>query len=426
MSIVFALCASFAAPPIRKAPAYILKHRFVRMIDCKYTIGMHKSDIIQLGNTRWVNLTSYLAVVVVGVLGVGSLASPPARLLFALLCIAFGLVNLVATRTGAILRRPHWYFATQTLLFLGLMALRSPSDAFTFLLFILTIQASIMFPGRLAVGWIVLFFLLGSSLGFFILEFENALGTLLFNSVAFLLVGMLGHSTRQTELARRDNQELVDILQIAQKQLQALAVVDERNRLAREIHDGLGHYLTATTMQIQGARALLEAAGAATQAPAVLGALGKAETLLQEALADVRRSVRSLRAAPTESRSLPGAIGELVAECQTSAGLATRFDLLGTPHPLNPQVELTLYRAAQEGLTNVRKHAQAASVSVVLWYDAGKVGLRIADDGRGIGVAPAHGYGLLGLRERVQIVGGAVGIDSAPGRGCQLEVEIPV
>ena len=270
----------------------------------------------------------------------------------------------------------------------------------------------------------MLFFLLANALGFLTLDLENALGTMLFNSVAFLLVGMLGHSTRQTELARRDNQELVEILQTVQKQLQELAVVEERNRLAREIHDGLGHYLTATTMQIQGARALLETTGVATQVPAALGALGKAETLLQEALADVRRSVRSLRAAPTESRSLPDAIGDLVAECRAT-GLATRFDLLGTPRPLNPQVELTLYRTAQEGLTNVRKHAQAASVSVVLWYDPGKVGLRIADDGQGIEATPMQGYGLPGLRERVQIVGGTVGIDSAPGQGCRLEVEIP-
>ena len=394
------------------------------MTKCEYTIDMHKGGIIQPDDLRWVNLTIYLAVVVIGVLGVGGLASPLPRLLFALLCIAFALVNVMATRTGAITRRPHEYFAAQTLLFLSLSTLRSPSDAFTFLLFILTIQASILFPGRVAVRWIVLFFLLGSSLGFLVLDIANALGTMLFNSVAYLLVGMLGHSIRQTELARRDNQELVEILQTVQKQLQELAVVEERNRLAREIHDGLGHYLTATTMQIQGATALLESTGAATQAPAALDALGKAEALLQEALADVRRSVRALRAAPTESRSLPGAIGDLVAECRAAGGLATKFDLLGTPRPLNPQVELTLYRAAQEGLTNVRKHAQAASVSVVLWYDAGKVGLRIADDGQGLGEA-LHGYGLLGLRERVQIVGGAVGIDSAPGQGCRLEVEIP-
>lgn len=395
------------------------------MIKCEYTIAMRKVGTIQPGDMRWVNLTTYLAVAVMGALGVGGLTGPLLRLLFTLLCVGFALVYQIATSTGAIVRRPHWYFAVQALLFLGLLSLGSRSDAFVFLLFILTIQASIIFSGRIAIRWIVLFFLLGSASSFLTLDLENALGTMLFNSTAYLLVGMLGHSIRQAELARRDNQELVEILQTVQKQLQELAVVEERNRLAREIHDGLGHYLTATTMQIQGAKALLESTGAATQAPAALGALGKAEILLQEALSDVRRSVASLRAAPAENRPLPAIIGDLVAECQSVAGLATMFDLRGTPRTLNPQVEITLYRAAQEALTNVRKHAQAANVSVVLWYDAEKVGLRIADDGQGIGEALTQGYGLLGLRERVQIVGGTVGVESAPGHGCRLEVEIP-
>jgi signal transduction histidine kinase len=383
---------------------------------------MHKAGIIQPGELRWVNLSSYLAVMVICVLGVGSLSRPLPRLLFTLLCGAFALLNFHATRSGAISKWPQRYFATQTLVFLGLVALRPPSDAFVFLLLILTIQASILFPGRLAAPWITLFFLLGSLPGFLTLERENALGQLLVNSAAFLLLGMLGHSTRQSELARRENQALVEILQTVQQQLQALAVVEERNRLAREIHDGLGHYLSATTVQIQGAQALLETSGVTTEA---LGALRKAETLLQEALADVRRSVASLRATPAQSGALPAAIAELVAQSQGDSGLRVRFDLQGSPRALSSQVELTLYRAAQEGLTNVRKHARATTVSVVLRYEDGKVELCVADDGRGSSTAQLQGYGLLGLRERVQLVGGAVAIDSAPGQGWRLEVEVP-
>src|SRR5690606_32197352 len=104
--------------------------------------------------------------------------------------------------------------------------------------------------------------------------------------------------------ARRHNQQLVEELQTAQRRLQELAVAEERNRLAREIHDGLGHYLTATTMQVQGAKALLDTTAAAIQAPAAVVALGKAETLLQEALADVRRSVAALRGTPAVNRPL--------------------------------------------------------------------------------------------------------------------------
>jgi signal transduction histidine kinase len=214
---------------------------------------------------------------------------------------------------------------------------------------------------------------------------ENAIGSALFNIAVFFLAGMIGHSTRQTELARRANQQLLEELQTAHNQLHDLAVAEERNRLAREIHDGLGHYLTATTMQVQGAKALLENTDAASQAPAALGALGKAEILLQEALADVRRSVAALRAAPTENRPLPAAIGDLVAECQALAGLEAQFDLVGLPRSLHSQIELTLYRVTQEGLTNVRKHAQAGRVEVVLAYDNDKVGLSIVDDCQGMG-----------------------------------------
>jgi len=121
---------------------------------------------------------------------------------------------------------------------------------------------------------------------------------------------------------------------------------------------------------------------------------------------------------------LTAVIGDMVAECRAIAGLEAQFHLRGTPRPLNSQVELTLYRVAQEGLTNVRKHAQAGRVNVELCYDNGKVGLSIDDDGQGIG-AGSNGYGLLGLRERVQLVGGTVDIRTGPDQGFRLEVEIP-
>ena len=166
----------------------------------------------------------------------------------------------------------------------------------------------LVFPGRVAARWVVLFFLLATYSDFLINDLENAIGAALLNFGIFFLVGMIGYSIRQTELSRRTNQQLLEALQTAQAQLQDLAIAKERNRLAREIHDGLGHYLTATTMQIQGARALLENIPDIPQPIAVLNALSKAETLLQEALADVRHSVAALRTAPTATKPLSAAI----------------------------------------------------------------------------------------------------------------------
>jgi signal transduction histidine kinase len=361
---------------------------------------------------------------ITAVLGAGGLTNLATRLVFAGLCLAFALVYAVAVRRQDFTRQAHRYFAVQTALFIALIAVRSPSGALPFLLFILSIHATTVFSGRVAARWVAIFYLLASVTDFLTYDLENAIGSALFNISLFFLAGMIGYNARQAELTRRANQRLIEELKTAQGQLHDLAVAEERNRLAREIHDGLGHYLTATTMQIQGARALLQNTAAAAQAPTALTALSKAETLLQEALADVRRSVGALRTAPTENRPLPAAIGDLVAECQTLARLEAQFDLLGTPRLLNSQVELTLYRVAQEGLTNVRKHAQAGRVEVVLAYDDDKVGLSIADDGQGMG-QNSKGYGLLGLRERIQLVGGQINIRTAPQQGFQLKVEIP-
>lgn len=387
-------------------------------------MSMEKSPILPLSQMRLINLATYLAVVVVGFLGVGGLTGLPARLVFVSLCLAFALVYAVAVRREDFARWVQGYFVLQTLLFISLILVRSSSGAVTFLLFILAVQATTVFPSRSAAGWVGLFYLLASLTDFLLTDPQNAIGSAIFNIAVFLLAAMIGHNTRQTELARRANQQLLEELQVVHDQLHDLAVAEERNRLAREIHDGLGHYLTATTMQIQGARALLENTDTASQVPTALNALNKAETLLQEALTDVRRSVGALRAAPTGNRPLPAAIGNLVAECRAMAGLEVQFDLVGLARPLNLQIELTLYRVAQEGLTNVRKHARAGRVEVVLTYANDKVGLSISDDGQGMGET-SNGYGLLGLRERVQLVGGQVNIRTAPEQGFRLEVEIP-
>src|SRR3989440_613971 len=134
-------------------------------------------------------------------------------------------------------------------------------------------------------------------------------------------------------------------------QVEELATTKERNRLAREIHDSLGHYLTVVNVQIGAAQAIF-----AQDQGRALDHLSKAQTLTKEGLAEVRRSVAALRAAPTESRPLTEALAKLVEQWHAT-GLRVQLTVAGVPRPLTPQAELTLYRAAQEGLTNVGKHA---------------------------------------------------------------------
>jgi signal transduction histidine kinase len=198
-----------------------------------------------------------------------------------------------------------------------------------------------------------------------------------------------------------------------------LATVRERNRLAREIHDSLGHYLTVVNVQIEAARVVMDRDRARA-----LDALEKAQALTREGLQEIRRSVAALRTSPLDGRSLPDAL-RLVAGESNGGGFSVDFQLKGDPRAVSPQAELTLLRASQEGITNARKHALAAKVGLVLDFGvAGKVALSVKDDGQGA-VDTDRGFGLLGLRERAQTLGGEVRVRTSPGHGFTLEVEVP-
>jgi signal transduction histidine kinase len=246
---------------------------------------------------------------------------------------------------------------------------------------------------------------------------RNSLGT--FAAAAFTAV--VTELLQREQRARADLAEAHDRLRGYAAQAEELATTRERNRLARDIHDGLGHHLTVVSMQVQAARAVL-----ATDAGRADVVLVKAGQQVSEALDEVRRSVAALRE-PRTSPPLTAALEALAAE-SSAVGLPTVVEVAGFPRGLAPEAEESLFRAAQEGLTNVRKHAGAHGVRVVLDYrDPATIRLEVSDDGAGV-PAPrdvADGFGLLGLRERAERVGGRLVLDSQPGRGTTLGMEVP-
>lgn len=183
-------------------------------------------------------------------------------------------------------------------------------------------------------------------------------------------------------------------------EVEELATTRERNRIAREIHDSVGHYLTVVNVQIEAARA--------TKSPEHLD---RAQEHAKEGLAALRKSVAMLRTG--EQRPLVVALREL-----------TQVSVIGAPRALSPAIEFTLFRAAQEALTNVARHASATAASCTLRYGTDNVTLTIADDGVGA-VSTDGGFGLVGMRERAHLVGGTVDIATAPGRGFTIEVRVP-
>jgi len=227
--------------------------------------------------------------------------------------------------------------------------------------------------------------------------------------------------------ARLKAEELTADLEAANQQLseyaiqaEELATIEERNRLAREIHDNLGHYLTVVNVQIGAAKVLMD-----KDTDKAKDALDKAQGLTQEGLKAIRQSVAALRESPVGQRPLSEAISLLTATT-TQAGIVTEFSVKGESFTLQNPVEYALYRIAQEALTNVRKHARASRVDVVLDYSQdGVIGLEIADNGVGTAVADG-GFGLLGIRERVQLLNGKCDIQTAPSEGFKLTVTVPI
>jgi signal transduction histidine kinase len=258
----------------------------------------------------------------------------------------------------------------------------------------------------------------------------NALINVLINGViagsAVFFVATFAHMRLNEQQARENAERLMAELEQANAQLAAyatqaeeLAITQERNRLAREIHDSLGHYLTTVNVQIEAAKVVMD-----SDPERALDAMNKAQELAQKGLARVRESVATLRESPVSNRPLHQAIAFLVRETQ-STGIVTEFEVVGEPQALEHKVALALYRAAQEALTNVRKHARASRVDVLLDFQPGKVSLEVKDNGVG---APetTGGFGLLGIRERMQLLGGRLEISTGVAKGFCLTASVPL
>ena len=202
-----------------------------------------------------------------------------------------------------------------------------------------------------------------------------------------------------------------------------LGAVEERNRLAREIHDTLAQGLTATALQLESADALLDAGSEKAHEP-----LRRALSLTRSNLEEARRSVLDLRASPLEGRPLSEALKALVERWEAETGIAARYGAVNGSRPLPPSVEAALYRICQEALTNVARHAGAERATVRLVATPDRVRLAVEDDGRGFDAAgvPEDRHGIVGMRERAEVLGGTLEVSSGPGEGTRIEVTVPL
>lgn len=192
---------------------------------------------------------------------------------------------------------------------------------------------------------------------------------------------------------------------------------DERRRVARELHDEIGQSLTALLLDLKRVTD--------TAPPQVRRDLRNAQEMTRESLDEVRRIARRLRPDVLEDLGLASALAALAARFDTHTTLRVRRQVQHGLPPLDPQVELVLYRVAQEALTNAARHSGAASVVLDLRADGDRgVLLRVEDDGEGLGGAP-EGAGIRGMRERALLVGGALDLRTGPDGGTRLDLRVP-
>jgi two-component system, NarL family, sensor histidine kinase UhpB len=192
---------------------------------------------------------------------------------------------------------------------------------------------------------------------------------------------------------------------------------DERQRLARGLHDEVGQSMTAVLLQLKRMTA-----GAS---PEQRAQLAEAQQVVKTSLEDVRRLAQELRPELLDHLGLASALSNLASGFEQRTHLRVRRQLGRSLPPLDPQVELVIYRVAQESLTNVARHAQATEVLLSLQRGTHSVVLRVIDDGQGFDPGHAEGGGLRGIRERALIVGGAAVISPRPGGGVEMRLEVP-
>ena len=235
-------------------------------------------------------------------------------------------------------------------------------------------------------------------------------------SLVFILLlvnALLNERTIQTRL-QKTNEDL----QHSAAQVKQLATAQERSRIAREMHDSLGHSLTALNIQLEGAIKLSQRDPQKSQQ-----LLKEAKRLGSIALQDVRQSVATLRESSPQD-SLQTQLNSLINTLKTSTGITPTVNIQ-LLIPLSEATTLTLYRLVQEGITNIVKHAKATEVELSLTANAREITLLLRDNGRGFDLAQTStGFGLQGMRERAQAIGGTLTINSQPGEGCELQLNV--
>ena len=322
------------------------------------------------------------------------------------------------------------YTAVQTALVTASVWLPPHQLIAVVLFFMLSAEASMMFPPRALAVWIALFSII-TFIVYLTLSDGTSLVAVPMYVAGYIFFAVFAQQTARAEAARAESQKLLDQLQEAHRQLQDLsaqaedlAVSQERNRLAREMHDTLGHRLTVASVQLQAVERLIT-----TEPARAIQLTGSAREQVKEALADLRHTVATLRSPLEADLALVPALKRLAGSFEQATGIVVQLALPERAPELPAPYRQALYRGAQEGLTNIQKHAQATLVWVLLAQQTSAVTLTVRDNGVGLNGnngTNSMGFGLRGLRERAAQLDGSLQIETLADGGTQLALTLPL
>lgn len=244
---------------------------------------------------------------------------------------------------------------------------------------------------------------------------------IVFLVVGYMIVSLIGWQRK----ARNDLAEANRKLAHYAGTLEQLSVSRERNRLARELHDTLAHTLSGSAVQLEAVNSLWDANPAQARRM-----LDQSLIAIRSGLTETRRALQDLRASPLEDLGLKLALKNLAETNAERMGLQLTLQLTNHLDRLSPAIEQTIYRIAQEAMTNIDRHANANKMSVELaWAGETTLKLIISENGQGFDPAqlkPNRQFGLQGMKERAEMIGGKLQVDSQPGRGTTVSLTVPV
>ena len=323
----------------------------------------------------------------------------------------------------------HLYLGFMTAIVASLMTMQPSVGVFPMLFFVLSPIAMMIFPQRTGMLWIGIFTLVTAVIFFAFMPPLDAFMIILPYAAGYWFFGAFARALATAEDARRESQRLLNELQTAHRQLQEyaarieeLAVSEERNRLSREMHDTLGHRLTVSAVQLEGAQRLIP-----RDPERAAGMVETVREQVREALSELRSAVATLREPLETDLPITTALQRLASSFDRATELTVHSDIPVELPRLSTAQRMALYRAAQEALTNVQRHAQAQQVWLQLETKQNCVALIVSDDGIGFPTETKEAaFGLHGMRERAAHLDGELHLDTREGGGARVQFILPL